>query len=38
MKRIFIDPGHGGGSIGSYYKGRKEQDDCLRLALEVKIT
>lgn len=36
MKKIFIDPGHGGGSIGATYKGRREQDDCLRLALAVK--
>ncbi len=36
MKKIFIDPGHGGFSIGASYKGRKEQDDCLRLALAVR--
>lgn len=36
MKNIFIDPGHGGGSIGASYKGRKEQDDCLRLARAVR--
>lgn len=36
MKKIFIDPGHGGGSIGATYKGRKEQDDCLRLASAVR--
>ncbi len=36
MKKIFLDPGHGGTSIGAYYKGRKEQDDCLRLTLAVK--
>lgn len=36
MKKIFIDPGHGGESIGASYKGRLEQDDCLRLALEVR--
>ena len=35
-KKIFIDPGHGGDTIGAAYKGRKEQDDCLRLALAVK--
>lgn len=34
--KIFIDPGHGGSSVGAAYKGRKEQDDCLRLALKVK--
>ena len=36
MKKIYIDPGHGGESIGAAYKGRKEQDDCLRLSLAVK--
>lgn len=36
MKKIFIDPGHGGDSIGASYKGRVEQDDCLNLALAVK--
>lgn len=36
MKKIYIDPGHGGDSIGASYMGRKEQDDCLRLALAVK--
>ncbi len=36
MKKIYIDPGHGGESIGASYKGRKEQDDCLRLSLAVK--
>jgi N-acetylmuramoyl-L-alanine amidase len=34
--KIFIDPGHGGSSIGATYKGRVEQDDCLRLALKVR--
>ena len=34
--KIFIDPGHGGTSIGAAYKGRKEQDDCLRLSLAVR--
>lgn len=34
--KIFIDPGHGGSSVGASYKGRKEQDDTLRLALKVK--
>lgn len=34
--KFFIDPGHGGESIGASYKGRKEQDDCLRLSLAVK--
>ena len=34
--KIFIDPGHGGESIGAAYKGRLEQDDCLRLSLEVR--
>ncbi|MBO5396455.1 MAG: N-acetylmuramoyl-L-alanine amidase [Clostridia bacterium] len=36
MLKIFIDPGHGGDSIGASYKGRTEQDDCLRLALAVR--
>lgn len=36
MAKFFIDPGHGGESIGASYNGRKEQDDCLRLALAVK--
>lgn len=36
MVKLFIDPGHGGDSIGAYYKGRKEQDDCLRLAKAVR--
>lgn len=34
--KIFIDAGHGGSSVGAAYKGRKEQDDTLRLALRVK--
>lgn len=34
-KKIYIDPGHGGESIGASYKGRREQDDVLRLALAV---
>lgn len=34
--KIFIDPGHGGNSVGATYKGRREQDDCLRLSLAVK--
>lgn len=36
MVKIFIDPGHGGDSIGASYKGRLEQDDCLRLSLAVR--
>lgn len=36
MIKIFIDPGHGGDSIGASYKGRREQDDCLRLAKAVR--
>lgn len=35
-KKLYIDPGHGGGSIGATYKGRKEQDDTLRLAKRVR--
>ncbi len=34
--KIYIDPGHGGDSIGASYKGRLEQDDCLRLAKAVR--
>lgn len=34
-KKIYIDAGHGGDSIGAVYNGRTEQDDCLRLALAV---
>ena len=34
--KIYLDPGHGGDSIGASYKGRLEQDDCLRLALAVR--
>lgn len=34
--KIYIDPGHGGDSIGAVYNGRKEQDDCLRLSLKVR--
>lgn len=34
--KIFIDAGHGGDSIGATYKGRKEQDDCLKLSLKVR--
>lgn len=33
--RIILDAGHGGFDSGAVYKGRKEKDDCLRLALEV---
>ena len=35
MAKIYIDAGHGGDSIGAVYKNRKEQDDCLKLALAV---
>lgn len=34
-KKIYIDAGHGGDSIGASYKGRLEQDDVLKLALAV---
>ena len=34
--KIYLDPGHGGDSIGASYMGRLEQDDCLRLALAVR--
>lgn len=33
--RIILDAGHGGFDSGAVYKGRKEKDDSLRLALEV---
>ncbi len=33
---IFIDPGHGGGDPGTEALGRKEKDDNLSLALQVK--
>lgn len=36
MKKIYLDPGHGGASVGAAYKGRKEQDDCLKLCLKVR--
>lgn len=34
--KIYIDPGHGGDSIGATYKGRVEQDDTLRLSKAVR--
>lgn len=34
-KKIYIDVGHGGDSIGASYKGRLEQDDVLKLALAI---
>lgn len=34
-KKIFIDAGHGGESIGAAFGTRLEKDDCLRLALAV---
>lgn len=34
-KKIYIDAGHGGDSVGASYKGRFEQDDTLKLALAV---
>ena len=34
-KKIYIDAGHGGDSIGASYKGRLEQDDVLKLALAI---
>lgn len=33
--RIILDAGHGGFDSGAVYQGRKEKEDCLRLALEV---
>ena len=32
----FIDPGHGGHDPGSQTKSRKEKDDTLRIALQIK--
>lgn len=34
--KIYIDPGHGGDSIGATYKGRIEQDDTLRLSKKIR--
>lgn len=34
-KKIYIDAGHGGDSIGASYRGRLEQDDVLKLALAI---
>ena len=33
--RIILDAGHGGFDNGAVYRGRREKDDSLRLALEV---
>ncbi len=33
--RIILDAGHGGFDSGAVYKGRREKDDTLRLALEI---
>lgn len=33
MKKIYIDPGHGGSDPGAVKGGRKEKDDVLRLSL-----
>lgn len=35
MKKIVIDPGHGGRDSGASYDGRVEKDDALMLALKV---
>ncbi|MEN8078271.1 N-acetylmuramoyl-L-alanine amidase [Clostridioides difficile] len=35
MAKWLLDPGHGGGDSGAAYKGRKECDDVLKLALRV---
>ena len=32
---IMIDPGHGGNDPGAVYKGRREKDNNLALAMEV---
>lgn len=34
-EKIIIDAGHGGANPGATYKGRRESDDALRLALAV---
>lgn len=34
--KIFIDPGHGGKSVGASYNSRKEQDDAYSLAKAVE--
>jgi len=33
---IVLDPGHGGDDPGAVFAGRREKDDCLRLALAVQ--
>ena len=35
VKRVIIDPGHGGPDPGAMYDGRREKDDALRLALAI---
>ena len=35
MAKWLIDPGHGGADSGAIYKGRRECDDVLKLALRV---
>ncbi len=35
VKRVIIDPGHGGSDPGAMYDGRREKDDALRLALAI---
>ena len=35
-KLVILDAGHGGSDSGAVYKGRKESDDVLRLALEIE--
>ena len=35
MKKVVIDPGHGGRDSGAEYKGRLEKDDMLAMALAV---
>lgn len=35
MKKVVIDPGHGGRDSGAEYKGRLEKDDVLAMALAV---
>ena len=35
VKRVIIDPGHGGSDPGAMYDGRREKDDAMRLALAI---
>lgn len=35
VRKVIIDPGHGGQEPGAVYNGRKEKDDNLRLAFDL---